>query len=115
MIQRILVNVNTSPDAGVIRPDRDNSETRLNTFKVFGPKIICRGLAHNCRLTRLLTVSTFCLYSVRSIGDVQPAEDRLSRVVGDGQRLVARAVSARDRRDRIRGTRLAFGWNRRDQ
>jgi hypothetical protein len=37
VVQWILVNVNTAPDASVIRPDRDNSQTRFNALEVLDP------------------------------------------------------------------------------
>ena len=57
VVQWILVNVNTAPDTGVIRPDRDNSQTRLSAFEVFDPQVVSRWLAHHDGLASLLPVS----------------------------------------------------------
>ncbi len=57
VVQWILVNVNTAPDAGVICPDRDNSQTRFNAFKVLGPQVVSRWLAHHDGLACLFPVS----------------------------------------------------------
>jgi hypothetical protein len=57
VVQWILVNVNTAPDAGVIRPDWDNAQTRLNAFEVFDPQVVSRWLAHHDGLACLFPVS----------------------------------------------------------
>ena len=57
VVQWILVNVNTAPDTGVICPDRDNSQTRFSAFKVLGPQVVSRWLAHHDGLAGLLPVS----------------------------------------------------------
>ena len=76
VVQWILVNVNTAPDTGVIRPDWDNAQTRLNAFEVFDPQLVNRWLAHHDGFASLLPVSTRRLNFVCSIGDVQAGKNR---------------------------------------
>ena len=77
VVQWILVNVNTAPDAGVIRPDRDNSQTRFNALEVLDPQVICWGLAHDDGLARLFSVPSRGFNFVRSMSNVQARKDRL--------------------------------------
>ena len=70
MIQWILVNINTAPDTGVIRPDRDNSKTRLNTSEMFFPEVIGGWFTYDNSFTCLFSVPARPLNFVCSIGDI---------------------------------------------
>ena len=76
VVQRILVNVNTAPDAGVISPDWDNSQTRFNAFQVLGPQVVSWWLAHHNGLACLFPVSSGRLNFVCSISDIQAGKNR---------------------------------------
>jgi hypothetical protein len=70
MIQWILVNINTAPDTGVIRPDWDNSKTWFNTREMLLPEIVGGGFADNNCLSGLLPIPARSFNFVCSIGNI---------------------------------------------
>jgi hypothetical protein len=70
MIQWILVNINTAPDAGVIRPDWDNSKTWLNTREMLLPEIVGWRFTDNNCLSGLLSIPARSFNFVCSIGNI---------------------------------------------
>jgi hypothetical protein len=53
MVQRVLVNVNTAPDAGVIRPDWDDAEGGLDSVEVLDPEVVDGGFSDDNSLASL--------------------------------------------------------------
>ena len=70
MIQWILVNINTAPDAGVIRPDWDNSKTWLNACEMFFPEIVGGRFADNNCFSCLFAIPARSFNFVCSIGNI---------------------------------------------
>ena len=74
MVDRVLVNIDTAPDASVISTNRDNAKGRLNTNKVTLPKVIRRRFAYNRSLPVLFSITPLPFDDVRAIGDIQSTE-----------------------------------------
>lgn len=71
MVQRILVDVNASPDAFVVCPDRDNPKAWLNAFEMSLPKLVRRRLTDNASFTVLFTILPLLLNLVRAVRNVK--------------------------------------------
>jgi hypothetical protein len=53
MVQRVLVNVNTSPDARVVCPDWDDPKGGFDSFEVFDPEVVGWGFSDDNSLASL--------------------------------------------------------------
>jgi hypothetical protein len=70
MIQGVLININTSPNAGVIGTNGNDAKRRLDTFQMLVPKIIGRGLSNDDGFTGLLAIALLAFDFVGPIGDI---------------------------------------------
>ena len=59
MVKRVLININATPDASVVSTNRNNAQGRLNTIKMFFPKVVGWGFPNHRGLTGLLAVASF--------------------------------------------------------
>jgi hypothetical protein len=57
VIKRILVNVNTAPNAGAVCTNGDDAQAGFYTFKMLYPEVIGRGFANDNSLSSLLAIS----------------------------------------------------------
>jgi hypothetical protein len=70
VIERVLININASPNAGVICADGDDAQRRLHAFKVLLPEIISWRLTDDNGFAGLLAITLVALDPVGPIGDV---------------------------------------------
>jgi hypothetical protein len=81
VVERILIDVDAAPDAGVVCTNRNDPETRVYALKVLYPQIICGRLSDDRSLSCLLTIASLRFNSVGAISDVEAAEYVLKSVV----------------------------------
>ena len=70
MIQRILVNINASPNAGVVRTNRDDAKRRLHAFKMLLPEVIGGRFANDNGFSSLFAAALLALNLIGPIGDI---------------------------------------------
>jgi len=70
MVQRVLININTSPNAGVICTNGNDAKGRLGALEMFLPEIIGWGLPNDDGLAGLFAVALRAFDFVGPIGDI---------------------------------------------
>ena len=77
MVQRIGVDVDAAPDAGVVGSDRYDPKAWLDALEMSFPKIVRRRLADNACFTVLFTILPLLLNLVRAVRNVKARKYRL--------------------------------------
>ena len=77
MVERVLIDVNASPDAFVVCPDRYDAEAWLNALEMSFPKVVRRRLTDNASFTVLFAIFPLLLNLIRAISNVKAREYRL--------------------------------------
>lgn len=76
MVQRVGVDVDATPDAGVVGSNRYDPKAWFDSFEVLLPKIVRRRLAYNPCLPILFTICSLLINHVRAVRDIQTSKDR---------------------------------------
>ena len=74
VVERILIDVDAAPDAGVVCTNRDDAEGRVYALEMLYPQIIRGRLSDDRSLSCLLTIASLRFNSVGAISDVEAAK-----------------------------------------